>query len=244
MKKNDKAMVVKSSVYPGRLILVLVISWVSMTTGIRTTSDGISDLSSAQIKNLRGKLDGMTQSIIEKRTHQLMAKHRQEAAMRRSISNLSPSPEQKQVDKQEKRAVPTNSDGQIAEVVQNQVQKEDAASIAMTSLQNEHPEAKLVAPEYKNEPKKPMSSVSARFATAKVEQKVQTLNGAKVKTGAMDAKNPWWLNPPPWWLPPPPEWGSPPPSIYSGFYNPYSQPQSFHRVPPSQPAYHPYPLPY
>jgi len=221
----------------GRLFLVLAVSWCACA---EIRSDDTADLSAGQMKNLRGKLDSMTQALVQRRKQQLLAKHHQDTVTNQNVENLvhnSGTEETQLPAVQERRVVQADftHSRKAASKVDPPV---EAVAVATQSLEKMEEARKpvLVAPEYKNGKIAPLGATSARFASSKTEQ--------KSKQGAMDAKNPWWLNPPPWWLPPPPEWGSPPPSIYSGFYNPGSQPQSFHRTPPSQPAYHPYPLPY
>lgn len=220
------------------------LSLVQLGSSVSRTADkggGHGDLSTEDMKSLRGELEDLTSELVERRKQKLLAKR-----LRVHTALPTPSASSSTVSS-ESAAVPLSATPEeaavtaVAPVLESRQAKSlkaaiDAQAGAMLKQPQRAP-SNLSPPRYQNEGAARASS--PRFASAHT--------GAKSKAAVKDAKNPWWLNPPPWWLPPPPEWGAPPPSIYSGFYNPYSQSsqsQSFHRVPAAHPAYNPYPLPY
>jgi len=184
-------------------------------------------LSTDEMKELREGLDGMTRTLIEKRSRQLLRSRFSEKRSRLSSSSKSPpvvDPVTAGDVNLPKEKLEVSND-----VVENGEEEDSDESVRSSEDKKEEQENVGFSESTNKEEKQEVSiHEGERFAEEKTQEKV----------GAGAA--PWWLNPPPWWLPPPAEWGQPPATIYSDFYtSPHFKNGNY---PASYPVYNPYPL--
>lgn len=189
-----------------------------------------ASMSTKEMKEMRSRLDAMTETLIQRRSKQLLR--------RRVRSAMNAIDDDHQKEKEESSTVESRKvDSGDANLT-----RKDLTPPEKDQPEKEQPPADASLPRGKDETVARFAQVETRTEAeteAKTETKTETETNEKEKTEVKAGGEPWWLNPPPWWMPPPDQWGAFPRSMYTSEYGPPVHPQY---GAPSTPVYRPMPV--